>query len=80
MNFMWVIAAILLVAIVIAMIEVPSLFRKRLRKELWVFTILLLLATGLSIAESLQVEIPNPIDWIIAIYKPISDAVTNMLM
>lgn len=73
------IAGILAAALGIAMIEVPSLLRKNLRKELWVFSILLLFATGLSIAKRLHVKIPNPLDWIAAVYKPFSDALSGLL-
>jgi len=64
---------ILIVAVVIAMIEVPSLVRKKARKDLWVFGFLLLLGTGSGIALSLQFEIPNPLDWIAYVMKPFSD-------
>ncbi len=76
---MWVIAGILITAVVIALIEVPLLVRKKLRKELWVFSSLLLFGTGLSIAKSLDVQIPNPLDWMTAVYKPLSDLLTGLL-
>ena len=70
---------ILLVAVIIAMVEVPPLRKKGLKKELWIFSILLLVGTGLSIAESLQVAIPNPLDGITMIYKPFSDFLFGLL-
>ncbi|MGP7818885.1 hypothetical protein [Niallia sp. 01092] len=70
---------ILLVSIVIALIEVPPLLRKGLTKEIWVFSILLLFGTGLSIAEGLQMNIPNPLNWIGAVYKPFSDFLFGLL-
>ncbi len=76
---MWVVAGILAVTIAIIIIEVPSLRRRQLRKELWVFSIMLLFGVGLSIAKSLQVKIPNPVDWIIVVYKPLSDALLGLL-
>ncbi|MGO4270332.1 hypothetical protein AB4Z22_10860 [Paenibacillus sp. TAF58] len=76
---MWSVAGIVAVTIAIIMIEVPSLRRKQLRKEIWIFSILLLFGLGLSIAKSLQVKIPNPVDWITVVYKPLSDALLALL-
>lgn len=70
---MWIVFGILALAIVIAFIEVPYLLKRGLKKELWTFSILLLFGTGLSIAEGLQVEIPNPMDALAFIYKPLID-------
>lgn len=76
---MWAIAVVLIVTALIIIIEVPSLLRKQLRKELWMFSILLLIGTGLSIAQSLQVDIPNPLDLLTIVYKPINDVVKGFL-
>ncbi|KRE54455.1 hypothetical protein [Paenibacillus sp. Soil522] len=70
---MWIVFGILTLAVVIAFIDVPYLLKQGLKKELWTFSILLLLGTGLSIAEGLQVEIPNPMDALAFIYKPLID-------
>ena len=75
---MTVISGILLVTVVISLIEVPSLLKKGLKKELWVFGILILLGTGLNIAQGLKIDIPNPLDWINVVYKPFSDFVLGL--
>lgn len=71
--------AILAVAMVIIMIEVPPLLKQKKKKELWVFSILLLFGVGVSIAEGLQVNIPNPLDGITWIYKPLHDFILSFL-
>ncbi len=76
---MWAVAGIIAVTIAIFMFEVPSLRRKQLRKELWVFSILLLFGSGLSVALSLHMKIPNPLDLLIVVYKPLSDALFGLL-
>lgn len=76
---MWVITGILAVAVIVILIEVPSLLKRKLRKELWVFSILLILGTGLSIAQGLHWNIPNPLDLMIVIYKPISNIIFGFL-
>jgi hypothetical protein len=74
---MWSIAGILVIAVFIAAIEVPSLLGKK--KELWVFSLLLLSGTGLSIAQALHANIPNPLDWMAAVYQPFSNWITRAL-
>ncbi|MBK5443735.1 MULTISPECIES: hypothetical protein [unclassified Peribacillus] len=73
------VAGILVIVAVIIAIEAPSLLRKKLKKELWIFSILLLFGTALSIAQALNIKIPNPLDWITAIYKPLSDMIEKVL-
>ncbi|AZV41435.1 hypothetical protein BAOM_0824 [Peribacillus asahii] len=73
------VAGILLIVAVIIAIDVPPLLRKKLKKELWIFSILLLFGTALSIAQVLNIKIPNPMDWITAIYKPLSDILEKLL-
>ncbi|WP_331280817.1 hypothetical protein [Bacillus sp. UNC41MFS5] len=53
--------------------------RKKLVKELWIFSILLLFGTMLSIAQALDISIPNPLDWLTVLYKPFSDMMKNLL-
>ncbi|ASS96716.1 hypothetical protein [Peribacillus simplex] len=73
------VAGILVIVAVIIAIDVPPLMRKKLKKELWIFYILLLFGTALSIAQALNIKIPNPLDWITAIYKPLSDIIEKLL-
>ncbi|MFE0507921.1 hypothetical protein ACWF7H_26790 [Peribacillus butanolivorans] len=72
-------AGILVIVAIIIAIDAPSLLRKKLKKELWIFSILLLFGTALSIAQALNIKIPNPLDWITAIYKPLSDMIEKVL-
>lgn len=72
---MWTIMMILLVSLLIARVEVPFLRRNAMKKELWVFLILLLAGTSLGVAEAVEADIPNPLDWISFVYKPFSDMI-----
>ncbi|MET3292762.1 UNVERIFIED_CONTAM: putative membrane protein YczE [Brevibacillus sp. OAP136] len=69
---------ILIVILIICLLEVPSLLKKKQRRELLAFSVLLLVGTGLNIALALHIELPNPMDWIIAVYKPVSDMVDSL--
>ncbi|MBH5319754.1 hypothetical protein I6N90_18305 [Paenibacillus sp. GSMTC-2017] len=71
---------LIVLALCIAFYEMPTLIKKRKVKELWVFSSLLLIGTSMGIAESLHVLIPNPIDWIIKIYTPISEMLNGVLI
>ena len=75
---MWPILGILAVTVVIIFVEVPALLKKKLKKELWVFFMLLTFGVGVSIAQSLGVKLPNPLDFIKFIYQPLSDFIENL--
>ncbi|MET3699639.1 hypothetical protein SAMN05877753_112112 [Bacillus oleivorans] len=75
MTSMVVVAA----ALIIIAIDVPHLKRKRLKKELWVFSVLLLIGVGLSIAHSFQITLPNPIRGMYMIFQPLSDFLYEIL-
>nr|WP_226666981.1 hypothetical protein [Metabacillus litoralis] len=70
---------IISLGLIIVMAEVPSLIRKQEKKQLWVFGILLILGVGLSIANALNVHIPNPLEALIFFYQPISDVFMTWL-
>lgn len=76
---MWVITGFLITGGLIAAMETPYLIKKRMIKELLFFAVILLIGVILSILQALKIPIPNPLDWIIAIFKPIGDIVLGML-
>jgi hypothetical protein len=76
---MWTIIMILLISCLVVIVEVPFMKKKAWKKELFVFYILLLFGTGLSIAEAVDADIPNPLDWISLVYKPFSDLIYGMV-
>ena len=69
------IVGILIISAVIIAIDVPPLVRKKRKKELWIFSTLLLFGTVLSIALARGVHIPNPLDFITWIFKPFSELI-----
>ena len=76
---MWAITAIVVTASLMVILEVPPLLKAKLKRELWLFSILLLLGTLLSIAKYLQIPIPNPLDMLYVIFKPMSDLLISFL-
>lgn len=64
---------------ILCMIEIPKMLKERLYRELWTFSILLGLGIILAILKSLDVEIPNPSDFIAWVYSPLSDIMKSLL-
>lgn len=75
---MGILVIFIVVAVIIA-IEVPLMWRRKLIKEMWVFSFLLLLGTFFSLINALHISVSNPLGWMIFIYKPISDMVSAWL-
>jgi hypothetical protein len=71
--------AIVVVAIIIALTELPSLLKKKMLKECFLFSLLLIIGTSLSMALAMGVDLPNPIDWIAAVMKPVADWIDRIL-
>lgn len=76
---MWTIISILLASTVIAMLEIPTLRKKKQYKDFVVFCCLLLLGTILSIAQSLRMKLPNPLDLITFVFQPVSEFILGLL-
>ena len=70
---------ILLIVFVIISIEVPALVKNGTKQELRVFWVLLAIGTSLGIALGFKIDIPNPLDWIAAVYKPVSSLISSLL-
>ncbi|KKM10283.1 hypothetical protein SY88_14590 [Clostridiales bacterium PH28_bin88] len=61
-------------------LEVPGLVRKQMWGELAAFGFLLALGMVLSVAEVLDIPLPNPTKFIEAVFKPVADAIDKALM
>ncbi len=67
--------SIISVGLAIILIEYPLLKERMLKKEMYLFLLLLLIGIGLNIIHFLHIKFPNLLDWLIIVYKPISDSV-----
>lgn len=63
------IAAILLF-LAIAYFQIPQLLKEKMIKEIWIFSILMIFLTGVSVAKLNNVPLPSPLDLITIIFKP----------
>lgn len=73
------VAITIVAAIMVFAFEIPKLRKKKLTKELWVFSVLMVMAVGLGIAESLNLNIPNPINGVRMVFQPFSDVINGLL-
>jgi len=65
----WGILGIITVAAIIFGIDGPKLIQQGHKKEMWIFSILLCIGTGLGIALVRRIDLPSPVDWIEALYR-----------
>ncbi|GGF29225.1 hypothetical protein GCM10010954_30450 [Halobacillus andaensis] len=63
----WSILAIIIVAAVIFIVEFPLLKKKK--KDLWFFSLFLVIFTAISVLEAGEVPLPNPLDYIQSFYQ-----------
>ncbi|MCU6710770.1 hypothetical protein M6D81_18930 [Paenibacillus sp. J5C_2022] len=63
----------------LAVIEVPFLWKKRMSKELTIYTGLMIFGMVLAIMKSMDLPLPNPLDWVAYIYGPASKLVDKVL-
>lgn len=66
---------VLFIASLIWFTDGPTRTKSQNNKDSMAFSILLVLGVGLSIAHILFKPLPNPMDFISFVYKPLSDAV-----
>lgn len=64
---------------VLSMIEIPSMQKAKQYRELWTFSILLVLGTVLVILKSINIELPNPSDFIAWVYSPLNQVMKSLV-
>ncbi len=67
---MLIILSLLFIAIIA--LEAPRLARQKMWRELAAFGVLLIIGMIYSYGQVLGLPLPNPTDWIMAIFKPVS--------
>lgn len=70
---MWPIVGTALFAVWVAVKEIRALRQQGLIRELVVFLLLMAVGSGYVMAYILQIPLQNPVEWINAIYMPVSD-------
>jgi uncharacterized membrane protein len=62
---------LLVLFIAIAYFHIPKLAKEKLIREIWIFSILMLVITVISIAQVNGVKIPNPLELITITLDPL---------
>lgn len=61
-------------------LEVPGLVRKRMWGELAAFAVLLAVGMVFSVAQVLNLPLPNPTRFIDALFEPVAGVINRILM
>lgn len=72
------IVLILVFDVVLCITLIPKLYKNKLYKDLWTFIVLLGLGTVLALLKSMDMNIPNPSDWVMTVYAPVSELLKNV--
>jgi glucan phosphoethanolaminetransferase (alkaline phosphatase superfamily) len=71
------VALTLAFTVITCIIEIPAMLRDKLWRELITFSVLLCVGMILAFLKSLDLNLPNPSDWVSVIYSPFSDLLKN---
>lgn len=77
---MWALLGLLIVVAGIAVMDGRKWAEQRMKKELWVFAIVLFLGAFGAVTRIFRWEIYNPMDGLMALFNPISDALKRLLV
>lgn len=75
----WSITGVVAGVALLGLIDAPYLRKTRSRKETWIYVLLMLSGLTLNVLWTVDVPIPNPVEYINAFYKPLSDWLFGML-
>jgi hypothetical protein len=69
---------IILATCAIALYEIPPLLALKLKKELFIFIILLLSGTVFGIIQGLRIPLPNPFEGLAIIFEPLTNIILGL--
>lgn len=75
---MWILVLVV-VAVLSAWIELPTLWKSKQKKEVFFFSILLFLAIVIGLIEGLHLFDLQLLDWITFLFQPLSNMVSNIV-
>ena len=78
---MWMVSIVLVIGFstALCLVEIPKMRKNKEYKELAAFFIILFFGTLIAILKSLNAEIPNPADFVAAVYAPIVELIKGAL-
>lgn len=67
------IAIIAISATILTWLELPRMLREKEIREIWGFTVFMIVGIGISVAQTVMNDIPTPLIMISIVFKPFSD-------
>ncbi len=66
-------------SIILCVVEIPKMLKSKEYRELVAFSIILFIGMFFTILKSLNIDIPNPADFVAMIYAPVVDLIKGAL-
>lgn len=73
------ILSVLLFSTILSIVEIPKMLKEKLYRELYTFIVVLLIGTVLAVLKILNIDIPNPSDFVQWLYSPFSNIIKKLL-
>lgn len=61
---------VILIYIAIAFFQIPQLKKEKMIREIWIFTILMVFVTGVTVAKLNNLSLPSPLEMVTFVLKP----------
>jgi hypothetical protein len=74
-----VIFPIILITTIISLLEFPKLLSRRLIKEIFLFSALIIVSVIIGILKGFQIKVLNPADWIEFVFRPMTKIIVRLL-
>lgn len=66
-------------SVILCFVEIPKMWKSKEYKELAVFSFLLCFGVVIAVLKSFDIDIPNPADFVEAVYSPIVTLIKGAL-
>lgn len=70
---MWISIGSIVIAAIVFLSESSRMKRQQLFKERWLLLVMLLIAAWFGVILGMKGRIPNPMDWIMMMFKPLRE-------
>ncbi|MFE8697215.1 hypothetical protein ACFYKT_12795 [Cytobacillus sp. FJAT-53684] len=67
---------LILIYLAISYFQIRQLIKDKMKREIWIYSIIMLVVTGITIAMIYKIPIPNPLNLIAFILKPLTKIIS----
>ncbi|MBO9607251.1 MAG: hypothetical protein J7639_14920 [Paenibacillaceae bacterium] len=75
----WSITGVVAGVALLGLLDAPYLRKTKSRKETWLYIVIMLSGLTMTVLWILDVPLPNPVEYITALYKPLSNWLYGLL-